>query len=209
LKGTISVDIYNHYIIYKTIHTSGKYYIGRHCTNNINDGYLGSGLWVKSIKDKSTLSIDILDSSASNLTELKLLESSYIQQCFDDPLNMNWTKSSCGYDSDSSSAVQKTRIENNTHHFITDNPSVKRCENGTHHWLGGEFQKQVQRSRIADRSHNFLGGELQKERIKNGTHHFVNNHPSKNILVCPYCNKSVGKNNYTRWHGDNCKLRLF
>jgi len=49
------------HFIYKTTHISGKYYIGRHSTENINDGYLGSGKWVKSIKDKSKLSREILE----------------------------------------------------------------------------------------------------------------------------------------------------
>ena len=31
--------IYN--FIYKTTHINGKYYIGRHSTDDINDGYLG------------------------------------------------------------------------------------------------------------------------------------------------------------------------
>ena len=50
-----------YHFIYKTTSTSGKYYIGRHSTNNLNDGYCGSGKWIRSIKDKSTLSREILE----------------------------------------------------------------------------------------------------------------------------------------------------
>lgn len=25
--------------------------------------------------------------------------------------------------------------------------------------------------------------------------------------LCPYCNKDIPVGNYTRWHGDNCKLK--
>jgi NUMOD3 motif len=31
---------------------------------------------------------------------------------------------------------------------------------------------------------------------------------SKVIMVCPHCNKSIDKSNYTRWHGDKCKYKL-
>ena len=50
-----------HHFIYKTISPTGKYYIGRHSTNTIEDGYCGSGKWVRSIKDKSKLNRVVLE----------------------------------------------------------------------------------------------------------------------------------------------------
>ena len=42
-----------HFIIYKTTHIeTGKYYIGMHSTSNLNDGYLGSGKWIKAAVKK-------------------------------------------------------------------------------------------------------------------------------------------------------------
>lgn len=46
---------------YKISHPSGKYYLGKHSTENLEDGYMGSGIWPRSIKDKSILSKEILE----------------------------------------------------------------------------------------------------------------------------------------------------
>lgn len=50
----------------------------------------------------------------------------------------------------------------------------KQVENGTHHLLGGEFQRESNKKRVESGTHNFLGGEIQREsnrkRVENGTH---------------------------------------
>ena len=44
----MSKKIYQYYYIYKTINViNGKYYIGMHSTDNLNDGYIGSGTRLK------------------------------------------------------------------------------------------------------------------------------------------------------------------
>jgi hypothetical protein len=81
---------------YKISSNSGKYYVGRHSTNNLNDGYMGSGIWPRSIKDKSQLTKEILCFYESE-AELKIAEGIMLQECIDDPLNMNWNNSSAGW----------------------------------------------------------------------------------------------------------------
>ncbi len=86
-----------HYI-YKTTSKSGLYYYGRHSTENINDGYVGSGTWVRSIKDKSTLSKDIVE-MCSSVSELKNRERYYISEHIGNPSCMNFNENSCGFSS--------------------------------------------------------------------------------------------------------------
>jgi len=81
--------------IYKTTHIDGRYYIGR-CSRKYPDTYLGSGTWVRSIKDKSTLSREIL-STYSTFEELCLAEEKAIAIHIDDPMCMNWNNKSVGF----------------------------------------------------------------------------------------------------------------
>ena len=44
----MSEKIYKYYYIYKTTNLiNGKYYYGMHCTDNLTDGYMGSGVRLK------------------------------------------------------------------------------------------------------------------------------------------------------------------
>ena len=86
------------HFIYKTTHISAKYYIGRHSTKNINDGYFGSGRWVKSIKDKSNLSRQIIE-YCDNDKELIEKETFLIEQNISNPLCMNWNDKGIGWSS--------------------------------------------------------------------------------------------------------------
>lgn len=174
--------------IYKTTHKNGKYYIGRHETENLNDGYLGSGNWIKNIKDKSTLSREII-AEASTFDELCKLEEYFISQHYDDPNCMNYKRGSIGWTSkDAREQLEKgihpfskgrnpgpaatsRRMKNGSHNFIGEsNPVHKQLEKGIHPFVGGEFQ----RSRVADGTHNFLGeNNPNYERLINGTHNFL------------------------------------
>jgi hypothetical protein len=80
-----------HYI-YKITRTDGKYYIGLHSTDDLEDGYFGSGqlLW-KSIKKhgKEKHSKEILEFHESR-TAVKLRERELVdEECLKDPLCMN------------------------------------------------------------------------------------------------------------------------
>jgi hypothetical protein len=86
-----------HYI-YRIDHNNGKFYIGRHSSKKLDDGYMGSGKWTKSIKDKSSLSKTILE-FCDNHQELLKKEQHYIGLYLKDNNNMNFTDKPVGFGS--------------------------------------------------------------------------------------------------------------
>jgi hypothetical protein len=74
------------------------YYIGRHSTENVNDGYIGSGTWPRSIKDQTTLTREVLE-YATDSTALKLLEGKYLAEHYGKPGCMNLIADPVGFDS--------------------------------------------------------------------------------------------------------------
>lgn len=81
-----------HFLIYKTTHLpTGKFYIGRHRTESIDDGYYGSG---KIIKDYlKTHPIEeferIILAQALTFEGMKLIEAELITEAYENPLCIN------------------------------------------------------------------------------------------------------------------------
>jgi len=85
--------IYRYYYIYKTTNQiNGKFYIGMHCTDNLNDGYIGSGTQLKRsiIKHgKENFKREILE-FLQNKEELIKREKELInEEVLNDPNSMN------------------------------------------------------------------------------------------------------------------------
>ena len=85
----------NHYI-YKINCKSGKYYIGRHSTQNMEDGYMGSGKWVKSLKYKRLLSKQVLE-FCDSFEVLLIKEKQYILEHINDDMCMNFNNEPVGF----------------------------------------------------------------------------------------------------------------
>lgn len=186
--------------VYKTSHTNGRYYIGRHQTDNIDDGYLGSGRWVSGIRDKSTLTREII-AEATSFEELCELEEYHISLHYGNPLCMNMKRASSGWSSEDvkeqvengthnflggeiGGKYSRQRVSDGTHHFLGENnPVHKRVRDGTHLWVGGDFQSKQQKARVENGTHHFLGGEVArvaaKKQVEAGTHHFLDGEISR------------------------------
>jgi len=164
-----------YHFIYKTTHQNGKYYIGRHSTDNLDDGYMGSGDWPKSIKDRSTLTREILE-FAEDQQALKQLEGEYLREHFGRPDCMNATRDPVGFDT-----------ENNP----MKDPKIAAKISGDNHWLAKNPERKkdfsVQQKKLVESGeHNFLGdrnpnrdGRNAKAAMKRGTHVWLANNPSR------------------------------
>lgn len=258
------------HFIYKTSHPNGKYYIGRHSTDDIDDGYIGSGRWPRSIKDKSILTREILE-YFSDQESLIDAEDRYLSEHYGKPNCMNMSNKGTGAPIGDANPMKRSEIREKIkgeHHwsnvnpdrrltgerhwmnkntqakkkfiennpaldgrnsklatargrniFQTNNPSIRRSEQGIHHWQNGNSPNadgRLNKKLVEEGRHNFLGPELNNQRIAEGTHNFLGSsgnlkrlaagtHPSQIKKVCPHCGKQSSVGMFTRWHGDNCK----
>lgn len=79
------------------------------------------------------------------------------------------------------SKAVREKVVNGTHHFLDSEfqsknarkNNLKRVEEGTHPFLGGEISRKTQKKRIEDGTHHFLGSETNLKRIEDGTHHLL------------------------------------
>ena len=163
------------HFIYKTTHKNGKYYIGRHSTENIDDGYVGSGVWPRSIKDQTTLTREVLEYAVDS-TALKLLEGKYLSEHYGKPGCMNLTSDPIGFDSTNNPMTNPAIAEKiaGNNHYMRKNPQAR------------ENSRQKQNKLVSEGKHNLQGdrnpnkdGRNAKLAMENGKHINLTNNPSK------------------------------
>jgi hypothetical protein len=163
------------HFIYKTTHPNGKYYIGRHSTPNLEDGYLGSGKWVSQIKKKDKLVREIVE-FVDSFEELIIKEDAYLAEHYGKPNCMNMSNKSTGW------AVGSANPMNN--------PTSVAKISGENHWTVSnkesiEMIRNAQLALVSDGTHNLIGesnpnkdGRNAKAAMKNGKHNSITNNPS-------------------------------
>lgn len=90
-----------HYFTYITrLKGSDKYYVGRHSSKKLpeKDNYIGSGKWVRSIKDRSKLEREILEFFNSEI-DLKMAEARLLSEHIGKPGCMNFNENPVGFSS--------------------------------------------------------------------------------------------------------------
>lgn len=209
-----------HYI-YKLVHTNGRYYVGRHSTNNIDDGYMGSGKWPRSIKHQEGLSKEII-AYCNSFDELLIAEKILLTEHVGKPLCMNFNNNSVGFATgelnpakSEKEKIRKSKLKGtlspmfNKSHSLDAKNKMSESRKGKPTWNKGltdiktsnkgqpAWNKGVHTGHqsFTGKSHTNESILLMKEK-----------HANREKLTCPHCNRTIDKPNYTRYHGDKCKF---
>jgi len=223
-----------HYV-YKVKSNSGKYYFGRHSTKNLEDGYLGSGKWVRSLKDKSDLVKEILE-FCDNFDDLLKLEHKYISENIGKDDCMNFNSNPIGFASGDLNPAKsiEERLkrsvrckENNPSRLpgvgdkISSSLKGRPCahkgkpmsEQGKKNCSEGAKER-----KISEEGRKKLS-EARKRQFKDKTFYdwtgethseetldkMKNTALSRQRYECQHCKQMMTKQNLTRWHNDKCK----
>ena len=207
---------------YKSVHTNGKYYVGRHSTKNLNDGYMGSGKWPISVKDRHNLCKEVLtlcDSFETLLEEEQKLLNTHIGK----PNCMNFNNHSTGFATGllnpanfPSEKVRKSKCRGplapmfgKTHSDSTklkmseDRKSKPTWNKGLSGIKTSDKGQSAWNKGIHTGHQSFTG----KSHTSDSINKMKEKHAKRERLICPYCSKSIDKPNYTRYHGDKCKFK--
>jgi hypothetical protein len=106
--------------------------------------------------------------------------------------NIN-TGKTVGCSTESIQKANATKLKNGTMNSRTNDNIKKQLETRKNRGTGPDSPHVIEKS--------------NSTKIKNGTVGFTKINPTKIKTMCPHCNKSIGKGLFTRWHGDNCKLK--
>lgn len=225
------------HFIYKTTSKSGKYYIGRHSTKKMNDGYYGSGKWIRSIKDKSELTREILEFCAEE--ELMDKEKKYISEHIGLANCMNFNQNPVGFASGhlNPSCAEESR-KRSTERIKGDKNPAKCAEvrkkisdalkgKPRPKWkMTDEGRKNISKSRIglkySEEGKRKLS-ESRKREFEEGKRIMPSfagiSHKESTLKTmsekalnrpkykCEYCDVTAQIGPLTRFHNQNCKLK--
>lgn len=206
------------YVLYKTINTvNGKFYIGIHKTDDINDDYLGSG---KNLKraiakyGKDTFSKEIIDIYSclddARYAENKIVTESFV--CDSNTYNIaiggglggenlnGFTFRHHTHTEVSRDKIRQARLGKN---FLTDS--------GRAAIIVANKENKERKIKISLALAGKPKTSEHKEKIASSIRKLNSMRPSPNkgrskpMITCIHCGKQGAVHNMYRWHFDNCK----
>jgi group I intron endonuclease len=205
------------HIVYKTTNlTNGRFYVGMHSTENIDDGYLGSGtaFWNALEKyGKECFKKEILE-ECDDRSSLIECERKWILQlnAVDGDLGYNIRRGGTNsfYGGTRPEEVRQ-KISNTLKGRKLPRHVVEKVLNNRSKPKWSEEQKKRMRDLrtgvVASESTKQKISSANKGRVKTENEILKIKEAAKNmpIVTCPHCGKSGRKNAMARWHFDNCK----
>ena len=216
-----------HYFVYETRNNvNGKTYVGVHSTQNIDDGYLGSGKYLRSAIKKYGKD----NFSRTILHEFECIEDAFLKES--EIVDLDFVKRSDTYNmvvGGSSASILKNRKAFTGIHSSNTKAKISKSKMGQTHT---EETKQKQRmnswyethpeeraSHVQNIAMNAWANRTQEEKenvgnkIGSSLTRYFKEHGSSNTglkrlqVVCPHCGKHGANNTMSRWHFDNCKQK--
>jgi len=192
------------HIVYETTNKiNGKKYIGKHSTDDLDDGYLGSGSSLKSAINKY---------GKENFERVTLKEFNTEQEAYEyeeELVTMDIVTNDVYYNlmggGDGGTKIISIEVRKimslakKGKYDGENNPNYgKRGKDS--HWFGKHHTEETKKKMSeAQRNRTFT------EHHKNVSIRNLEKIP-KNVK-CEYCGKICSKGNYVRWHGKNCKTK--
>lgn len=198
------------FLIYRTTNNiNGMYYIGCHRTDNIDDGYYGSGKYLKSAISKygiDNFSREILfyclTAEEMFAKEVELVTEDVVKDVNSYNLKTGGSGGNPGivgaFSGRRHSSESKDKIRKKSLLQITS--ESKRDKLSKNNW--------ARRCPAEQKEHARQNGMLSKtEDHKNKISESLLG-KKQDIIQCPHCNKTGGCRSMKRWHFDNCEYGL-
>lgn len=190
------------YIIYQTTNVvNGKIYVGAHKCENLNDGYLGSGLLLGKAIEKygrEHFNRKILHFCESE-TDMYVLESKIVNVAFINRKDTYNLKEGGIGGAGPRTNETKAKISNSlklTLKIIERNVSEE-----TRNKISNTLKGNIPWNKGKEVGNGWLG-KMHTEDTKSAMATSAKNRPK---VQCPHCMKFVDKSTSKRWHFDNCK----
>jgi group I intron endonuclease len=189
-----------YHFIYKTTNlVNGKYYIGKHSTDQLDDGYYGSGTVIKRAVKKygrENFKTEILefagDESCLSKREKEIVNLDFVK----DKQSYNVAEGGgggCIVLGEGHPERQKTLDKIKLAHQKPE--TRKRHSDAAKKSLNLKKYNEVYGNPMLGRKHSAEAKMKIAERAKN-----------RQRVSCPHCGIEVTMSNYTRWHGNRCKF---
>lgn len=199
------MDETKHYLIYKiTNNINGKIYIGKHKTQDLNDGYMGSGIAIKNAIKKygvenftKEILFDVYGEDLMNFLEEAIVDEAFIAR--DDTYNLDLGGRGCGTFGNKSKLGQKDSLETKQkkskallgRHLSEANKQALSKSQKLHSWNKGRtgvYSNETKRKMSDAAKRRQPLSEEGRRKISNfrrGLHWFNNGEVNKQAKECP------------------------